>query len=332
MLIDHRRLIPLKEKEIAALIVHKQRMPLQDPVGIHDNIALAGLPEHMLQHDRVKSLRLDQILQDTARPDTGKLIHIPHQDQTGSLGHRLQKSVKEIHIHHGHLIYNDDIRLQGVILPPLKPVISFFFVSSSAARRGHILPVEKAFPVRVIRDRPDPQQTMNRHGWLSGRLRHAPGSPPCRGSQKHIQTILFKKTDDGIDRSRLTRSGTARNHQDRVFRRLQNCFPLQRIQSDMLLFFQTGDLLFHPFPGPAASGMPVNTDIQIQQHSGDFLLPAEKPGQIHLDSLRLPCRTAAGSLLIIARGNPRRRKTLHGKIICRKSFRGKTSSGRTTSV
>ena len=66
--------------------------------------------------------------------------------------------------------------------------------------------------------------------------------------------------------------------------------------------------------------MPVNTDIQIQQHSGYFLFPPEKSGKIHLDRLLLPRRTAAGSPIIFNPGKNTPIKTFRRKSPCSKAF------------
>ena len=135
--VDHRNLVPLQKKEIPALVVHRQRLSLQNSVGIHDNVAPAGLPEDMAQHDGMKSPGIDQILQDASGPHTGQLVDIPDKDQPGPDGYCPEQIVKKIHIHHRHLIYNDDICLKRVIRSPLKigiilSVAGFSAVSSAA--------------------------------------------------------------------------------------------------------------------------------------------------------------------------------------------------------
>ena len=101
----------------------------------------------------------------------------------------------QVHIHHGHFIYDDGVRLQGIV-----PV--FLEIREGAGRI--LLPV-----LFFVRAAPDAQQAVDGHGFPSGGLRHAAGRPARGGRQQDIQVLRLKIMDDRIDGGRFACAGTA---------------------------------------------------------------------------------------------------------------------------
>ena len=229
VLVDDRDLVPLQEKEIPALVVHEQLVSLQDPVGVHDNIALTGLAEDMVEHDGPEGTGFDQVLQDTAGAHAGQLVDVADQDQPGADRDRLQQRVEKIHVHHGHLIDNDDIRLERVTLIALKP--------------GGFTPQRllciRAVQSVVLPGAADTQHAVDGPGRITGRLRHSPRGTPGRSCQQDFLIFSHKKADQSVDGGGLAGAGAARDHQDRVFGRLQDRLPLQGVEGDPLFFFKS---------------------------------------------------------------------------------------------
>ena len=115
MLVDDRRLAPLQEKEVLALIVDDRHFAIVNPVGIHDYIALFRLPEYLLEKDRRKSAAVYEVSQNLTGSHARKLGTVPHKDQVRSGNKGLKKGVKEMNIHHGHLIDYYGIGLKGIV-------------------------------------------------------------------------------------------------------------------------------------------------------------------------------------------------------------------------
>ena len=143
-------------------------------MGIHNDQALLGLAEDLRQPHHGKVSCPDHILEGKSRPHRRQLIRISHQNQPFVSGDRPQKAVEQLHIHHGHLIYNHRIRLQGIVLVPDKAHFPGFRVDSRF------------------------QKAMNGAGILPGHLRQPLGSTACGGSQHAPQLHLSQQGQNTI--------------------------------------------------------------------------------------------------------------------------------------
>jgi len=59
-------------------------------VGVGDDAALGRLAEDLGQPHHGNQAAFNEIPQDHSRPDRGELIHIPHQQKAGMVGHGAQ--------------------------------------------------------------------------------------------------------------------------------------------------------------------------------------------------------------------------------------------------
>ena len=88
---------------------------------------------------------------------------------------------------------------------------------------------------------------MDRLGFAACRFRHALGSPSGRRCQQDLLSFVFEKTDQGVDRRRLSCSRSAGDDQNAGVRSAPDGFSLQVIQGDLLFRFDPCDPLFDPF-------------------------------------------------------------------------------------
>ena len=97
-------------------------------------------------------------------------------------------------VHHGHLIDDDHVRVQGILLVALK----------SHTCRGAALPL-------LIQPRPagELQQPVNGPGLVARGLGHALGGAPGGGRQKDLHLPHLEVADDDVDRGGLAGAGAA---------------------------------------------------------------------------------------------------------------------------
>ena len=113
-------IISFQAEKVLAFVAKFNLPSLIDQMGILDDIAFQCLSENLRQTYHLKTFRINDILQHIARSDTRQLVHIPYKDQPCAHGYGLQKGIHQIDIHHRHLINNDHIRFQGIVLIALK--------------------------------------------------------------------------------------------------------------------------------------------------------------------------------------------------------------------
>ena len=174
-------------------------------MGVDDNITLCRLPENLCQTYHMKPLRFYDIAKHAARTHAGKLVHISHQDKTRPLCHRFQQGMHQRDIHHRHLIHDNHIRLQRILLIALK---SF-------------TPVHAAVQF---------QHTVNRLRLKACCLTHPFCRAPGGSRQKNIHSFLFEITDNRVDGCRLSGSRSSGNHHQSIADCLPDCLRLQFIQ------------------------------------------------------------------------------------------------------
>ena len=227
------------------MIVQRDLFSPVDPVGIHDNIALLRLAKDSLQLHHREFPRDKQISQHLSRTHTGQLIHIPHQNQTCAGGDRFQQRLEQHHVHHGHLIDNDDVRLQRIGLISLKAY----------------------FPGIIVRERTvQLQHTMNGSGLIPCGLCHSLGRPAGGCCQKNIQPSGLEISDHHIDGRGLAGAGPSGQKKYAIGDTVQHCLKLQFIQFHVQL---SGKLLQLFSNGVLHGGkLFCQTHIQIQQHPG----------------------------------------------------------------
>ena len=108
------------EEEVTVLGGQNGQLPLIDRVGVHDDEALPGLAEDLRQGDRRHRAAADQIGKEISRSHGRKLVRITDQNQACLLRQGFQQAVHQKHVHHGHLIDDQRVAVQGLALVALK--------------------------------------------------------------------------------------------------------------------------------------------------------------------------------------------------------------------
>ena len=162
-----------QEEEVAVVAAQVGQFALHNAVGAHDDEALLGLAENLLELHRGEQAGGNQIPQDVARPHAGQLVVIPHQNQPAGEGQGPQQALKDVGVHHGELVHHKAVALQGVALV--------------AGEHGVVLLV----PVHL-------KQAVDGLGLLAGDLAHALGGAAGGGRQEHPLPRLLEQADDGV--------------------------------------------------------------------------------------------------------------------------------------
>ena len=162
---------------------------------IDNDVARACLSEDLRQHNRVKKPRINNILEHISRTDTRQLVYVTHQDQPCSGYDCFQQRVHQRDIDHRHLIDDDHIRLERILLIPFKASISFH----TAVQFQH---------------------AVNRARLKSGRLTHTLRCASRRCRKEDIHAFRFKIFNDRIDRCCLSGSRSTGDHKHTV----SDCF------------------------------------------------------------------------------------------------------------
>ena len=81
---DHIRIISFQKEKVLAVIIDTDFLSRIDLMSIHYNITLRCLPKDLIQFYHAETLRIYNVFQHPTGPYAGKLIHVSHQNQTGS--------------------------------------------------------------------------------------------------------------------------------------------------------------------------------------------------------------------------------------------------------
>ena len=85
-------------------------------MGVADDGALGGLPEDLREANRGHPAGAQQVGEEVSRPYRGQLIGVPNQDEPAVPPEGGQEGPHQGHIHHGGLVHNDGVGLQGLVL------------------------------------------------------------------------------------------------------------------------------------------------------------------------------------------------------------------------
>ena len=249
----HRPLgVPAAEEEEIPLVPFQFRGFSQvHPVGVADDGGLLRLPEHLPEKHRFDLLAADQVGKHVARPHGGQLVRVSHQHQPGAGPQCPQQCGEQGHVHHAHLVHDDSLRLQGLLLRFLE---------------GHLM--AGLVPGHA-------QQPVDRLGLHARQLAH-PLRRPARGGRQHdVQPHFLEQGHNAPDGGGLAGAGAAGQEDDAGLRRQLHRLPLQGGVGDALLLL---DLRHGPVRVPAL------VRVHVQQHhqpgaGGGLRLP--QPPQIH---------------------------------------------------
>ena len=85
-------------------------------VGVLHDEALRGLPEDLVQADGGHPLGADDLAQDVAGADAGQLVGIAHHQDAAAVPQRRDEGLEQLDVHHAHLVEDDDIALEQVLV------------------------------------------------------------------------------------------------------------------------------------------------------------------------------------------------------------------------
>ena len=85
-------------------------------MGVSDDGALGRLAKDLGETDGGHRPAADQVGEQVSRPHGGELVRVAHQHQPAVPPQGGHQGGHQGHVHHGDLVHNDRIRLQGVVL------------------------------------------------------------------------------------------------------------------------------------------------------------------------------------------------------------------------
>ena len=84
-------------------------LSLHDAVSVLDDQAFLRLTEDIGQPHSGDNIGTQYLTQNVARPHAGQLVGVPHHDDAAVVARRRKQGLKQLDIHHAHLIEDDDI-------------------------------------------------------------------------------------------------------------------------------------------------------------------------------------------------------------------------------
>ena len=170
----------LFEDEIGFVVAQDRHLSLVDPVGIGDDAALGGLAKDLRQADHRKAAAFQAVPQHVSAAHRRQLIGVAHQQQPGPPGQGAQQGVHQRHVYHAHLIHDDQVIDEGIVL------------------------VADESLLRVVFEEPMDGACVG-----AGGLRHALGGSARRRSQGVGHAHARKGVGDAADDGGLARAGAA---------------------------------------------------------------------------------------------------------------------------
>ena len=179
-----------QEEAVAVLCGQNGQLAAVDGVGVHDDEALPGLPENFRQADGRDDAAADEVGKQVARADARQLVRVADEHKAGLLRQRLEQTVHEQHVDHGHLVHDDGVAFQRLVLIAGEEHLAVF---------GRDLRLEQA---------------MDGRGVAAGQLGQTLGGAPGRRGQQRFAAKLGKQGEDAGQHRRLAGAGAARQDHD----------------------------------------------------------------------------------------------------------------------
>ena len=154
-------------------------------VGVADDGRLGRLTENLREAEGGDPLGAEEIRQQIPGAHRGQLVRIPHQNQATVPAEGGEQGAHEGHIHHGGLVHNHRIHLQGVVLVVGK---------DEAPLLGVILGL---------------QQPVDGGGLGAAGLRQALGGAAGGGGQGGAQLQMLQESKNTPEGGGLARAGPA---------------------------------------------------------------------------------------------------------------------------
>ena len=84
-------------------------LSLYDAVSVLDDQAFLRLPKDIGQPHSGDNIGTQYLAQNVARPHAGQLVSVSYHDDAAVVARRRKQGLKQLYIHHAHLIEDDDI-------------------------------------------------------------------------------------------------------------------------------------------------------------------------------------------------------------------------------
>ena len=183
--------------EVGGLLAQHGHQPLVDPMGVGDDPALGGLAEDLRQADHVQPAAVHAVPEHVPAAHGGKLVRVPHQKKAGAPGQSVQKGVHQRHVHHAHLVHDDHIEDQRIVLIADEALLRVVF-----------------------------QEPVDGAGVGAGGFGHALGRPARGRRQGEGHAHAGQGVGDDADDGGLARAGAAGDDHDPRVERRHHRLPL----------------------------------------------------------------------------------------------------------
>ena len=242
--------VGFEEEEIVCFAAFFQRLAGNDVVGVLHDEALCRLPEDLVEADGGHKAGADHFAQNVAGPHAGQLVGVAHHDDAAAVPQRRDEGLKQLHVHHTHLVEDDHVALEQVFV-----VVD---EADHAARVVHF------------------QQAVDGGGLAARQLAQTLGRAARGGAEGHPLGLIFQQLQNGVDGGGLARAGAARQHEAIFGHGLADGFLLQGRIGKPLRQFQHLNVFLQiaggVFPPPRQHGKAV----------GDVLFRRQQIGQINV--------------------------------------------------
>ena len=101
-----------------ARAAHIGKLTAIDPVGVHYDLALAGLAKNLSQPHHRRCFRTDDIFQHRPRPHRRQLVDIADQYHPAAVRHCPQQIIHQQDIHHRHFVDDHHIGVNRIFFAP----------------------------------------------------------------------------------------------------------------------------------------------------------------------------------------------------------------------
>ena len=167
----------------------------------HDETTFC-LPEDLVQADGRHAAGVDDLAEDVARTYAGQLVGIAYHNNTAGVAQRRNERLKQLDVHHAHLVQNDHVTLEQI-----------FVVVDKADHAAGVVHL---------------QQTVDGAGLAAGQLAEPLGSASGGGTKGYPLGLIFQQLQNGVDGGGLAGAGAAGEHKAVLRHSLADGFPLQR--------------------------------------------------------------------------------------------------------
>ena len=193
--------VRFQKEEVVGFAALLQWLAGDDMVRVfHDETAFC-LPEDLVQADSWHAAGADNLAEDVARAYAGQLVGIAYHNNTAGVAQCRNECLKQLDVHHAHLIQNDHVTLEQV-----------FVVVDKADHAAGVVHL---------------QQTVDGAGLATGQLAEPFGGAAGGGAQGYPLGLIFQQLQNGVDRGGLASAGAAGEHKAVLCHSLADGFPLQ---------------------------------------------------------------------------------------------------------